>query len=81
MRAYIMSIIAIVIFMFHFWWTGAVYNILWAISGFFSIWSIYDGIISRMVLEEKKHCALATSATVIGILVLLGLTMSKIWNL
>ncbi|PIP12711.1 MAG: hypothetical protein COT45_06480 [bacterium (Candidatus Stahlbacteria) CG08_land_8_20_14_0_20_40_26] len=80
MRAYIMSIIAVVAFMFHFWYMGAVYNILWAIAGFFSIWSIYDGVITRMVSEEKKHRALSTSAVVIGVIVLLGLTISKIWS-
>lgn len=81
MRAYIMSIIAVVAFMFHFWYMGAVYNILWAIAGFFSIWSIYDGVITRMVSEEKKHRALATSAAIIGVIVLLGLPISKVWLL
>jgi hypothetical protein len=76
-----MSIIAVVAFMFHFWWIGTIYNILWAIGGFFSIWSIYDGVTTRMVSEEKKYRALATSAAAIGIIVLLGLTMSKIWSL
>ncbi|OYD14698.1 hypothetical protein CH333_07415 [candidate division WOR-3 bacterium JGI_Cruoil_03_44_89] len=81
MRAYIVSCIAVIAFMFHFWCTGTVYNILWSIGGFFGIWSIYDGIITRMFSEGKKQRALATSAAVIGIIVLLGLTMSKLWLL
>ncbi|MGB2798593.1 MAG: hypothetical protein WBC55_09340 [Dehalococcoidia bacterium] len=76
---YVSSVIAVVTFMCHFWWSplGTVSLALWAIAGAFAIFSVYGGIIERSQIQEagmKK--GRVTAAAVIGCLVLLGLALS-----
>ena len=79
MYAYILSIIAAALFMAHFWWAAPVWYALWPITGFCAIGSIYSGIISRAAATDNGKKAMATTAAVIGCLVLLGLTVSAVF--
>ena len=89
MRAYIMSIVAVVFFMSHFWWNPMIWSILWGLAAFFAIWSIYDGVVTSIAtdvtssspLDERNRKALASSEAVMGILIFLGLTLSVLHKL
>lgn len=76
---YISSVVAVVTFMLHFWWSplGTVSLALWSIAGAFAIFSVYGGIIERSRVEEAGiRKGRATAAAVIGCVILLGLALS-----
>ncbi len=76
---YIASIIAIGTFMCHFWWPLSLTSyVLWVVSGFFAIFSIYGGIIQRSRIAAGTKRGIANAAAVIGCLILLGLTVSAV---
>jgi len=82
MIPYVASIIALVAYMLHFWWpTTIAANILWPIAGFFAIFSVYGGIIARAHADTEHKKAVLMATTVVGCLVLLGLTLSAIFLL
>ncbi len=76
---YISSVVAVVTFMCHFWWSplGTTSLALWSVSGAFAILSAYGGIIERSRVEEAGiRKGRATAAAVIGCVILLGLALS-----
>ena len=75
---YIASIIAIGTFMPHFWTVHPASSVLWIIAGASAIASVYGGIIGRAKVENEHHKAILKASTVIGCLVLLGLTLSAL---
>ena len=82
MIPYTASIIALITYLLHFWWpVGSATNILWPIAGFFAIFSVYGGIIARAHADTEHKKAVLMATTVVGCLVLLGLTLSAIFLL
>jgi len=79
MVVYILSSIGIATYMAHFWHSHPASTVLWIISGVCAISSIYGGVIARAITESEHKKAMLTAATVIGCLVLLGLTLSAIF--
>ena len=80
MAVFILSIIGVWAYMSHFWTpTGIGGYILWPIAGFCALFSIYGGIIARSRAEDEHRKAMLVAATIIGCLVLLGLTLSAIF--
>lgn len=91
MPAYIASCIAITayILLFMFWkkgesiWffeqrvgrRGRIAQILWGIAAICSVFSIYDGVITGISIEDKIQEPHAIAGAVIGILVFLGLAL------
>ena len=91
MSAYIASCIAITayILLFMFWkkgesiWffeqkvgrKGRIAQILWGIAAICSVFSIYDGLITGMPIEDKIWEPHAICGAVIGILVFFGLVL------
>ena len=74
------SVLGVSLFMAHFWSPISIgASILWPIAGLCAIFSIYGGIISRALADNPVHDAHLTAAVVIGILVLLGLSLSAIF--
>ena len=78
MAVYGASAVAVIAFMLHFWWpTTVVPYVLWGVSGFFAIFSIYGGIIGRSAITERgTRRGMATAAAVVGSLTLIGLAIS-----
>ena len=75
-RAFGLSLVAIVIFMSHFWWVGTVASsVQWVIAGVCAIASIYYSIAMRGKTEEATRWVL-DAAFVIGCIVLIGLAIS-----
>lgn len=82
MIPYTASILALVAYMLHFWWPAApAVNILWPTAGFFAIFSIYGGIIARAHADTEHKKAVLMATTIVGCLVLLGLSLSAIFLL
>ena len=79
MAVYIVSIVGVAVFMSHFWYGTLVGTILWLIAGVCAIFSIYGGIIARSHVEDGLRKSWLLAATVLGCLVLLGLTLSAIF--
>jgi len=78
---FILSIIGVVVYMFHFSYGALVGSILGSIAGVCAIFSIYGGIIGRSQAESEVMKAQLLAATVISCLVFLGLTLSVIFLL
>ena len=78
---YVVSIIGVSVFMSHFWHPAPTSTVLWIISSVCAIFCIYGGIIGRFHEEDGHKKAMLIAATVIGVLVLLGLTLSAIFLL
>ena len=77
---YAVSIVGISLFVSHFWYLGSIVAyILWGITAACAIFSIYAGIIGRSQAESELGKAWLLAATVIGCLMLLGLTISAIF--
>ena len=77
---YAVSAVGIALFMGHFWHSNSVAgNVLWGIAGACAIFSIYGGIIGRSTAESELGKASLLAATVIGCLILLGVTLSAIF--
>ena len=66
---YILSIIGVVAYMFHFWHGALASAILWPIAGFCATFSIYGGIIGRYQSQDEHKKVLLLAATVIGCLI------------
>jgi hypothetical protein len=74
--AYILSVVAIATYMFHFWWPGTVgAGVLWSIAGGCAIGSIYHSLSVRGKTEEATKWML-DAAFVLGCIVLIGLAIS-----
>jgi hypothetical protein len=75
-RAFGLSLVAIVIFMSHFWWAGTIASVVqWWVAGACAVASIYYGIAMRGKTEEATKWVL-DAAFVIGCIVLIGLAIS-----
>ena len=75
-RAFGLSLVAIVIFMSHFWWAGTIAAIVqWVIASACAAASIYYSIAMRGKTEEATRWVL-DAAFVIGCIVLIGLAIS-----
>jgi hypothetical protein len=75
-RAFGLSLVAIVIFMSHFWWAGTIASVVqWWVAGACAVASIYYGIAMRGKTEEATRWVL-DAAFVIGCIVLIGLAIS-----
>jgi 4-hydroxybenzoate polyprenyltransferase len=75
-RAFGLSLVAIVIFMSHFWWAGTIASVVqWWVAGACAVASIYYGIAMRGKSEEATKWVL-DAAFVIGCIVLIGLAIS-----
>ena len=76
---YILSCIGIATYMAHFWYVHPTSTALWITASVFAIYSVYAGIIGRARAEDERGKAILMAVTVIGCLVLLGLTLSAIF--
>ena len=75
-RAFGLSLVAIVMYMSHFWWVGTVASIVqWWVAGACAVASIYYGIAMRGKTEEATRWVL-DAAFVIGCIVLIGSAIS-----
>jgi len=75
-RAFGLSLVAIVIFMSHFWWVGTIACVVqWWVAGACAVASIYYSIAMRGKTEEATRWML-DAAFVIGCIVLIGLAVS-----
>ncbi len=75
-RAFGLSLVAIVIFMSHFWWVNTVASsVQWWVAGACAVASIYYSIAMRGKTEEATKWVL-DAAFVIGCIVLIGLAIS-----
>jgi len=75
-RAFGLSLVAIVVFMSHFWWAGTIAAIVqWWVAGACAVASIYYSRAMREKTDEATRWVL-DAAFVIGCIVLVGLTIS-----
>jgi hypothetical protein len=75
-RAFGLSLVAIVIFMSHFWWIGTIAStVQWWVAAACAVASIYYSIAMRGKTEEATRWVL-DAAFVIGCIVLIGLAIS-----
>lgn len=75
-RAFRLSLVAIIIYMSHFWWAGTIATtVLWVIAGACAVASIYYSIAVRGKTEEATRWML-DAAFVIGCIVSIGLAIS-----
>jgi len=75
-RAFGLSLVAIVIYMSHFWWVGTIASgVQWVVAGACAVASIYYSIAVRGKTEEGTRWML-DAAFVIGCIVLIGLPIS-----
>jgi hypothetical protein len=75
-RAFGLSLVAILMYMSHFWWVGTVASIVqWWVAGACAVASIYYGIAMRGKTEEATRWVL-DAAFVIGCIVLIGSAIS-----
>jgi len=81
MRPHIISIIAIVTYLAHFWVQPPTGIALWAVSAVFAIASIHYGMIARGQSIDKARRWMSDSAVIIGGIILLGVTLSAIFLL
>jgi len=80
--AYLVSILGIATYMFHFWWhCGATGGVLWGISAACAIFCVYGGVISASHEEDKAKRGMAMAAAIVGGILLLGLTLTAIFLL
>jgi hypothetical protein len=75
-RAFGLSLVAMLMYMSHFWWVGTVASIVqWWVAGACAVASIYYGIAMRGKTEEATRWVL-DAAFVIGCIVLIGSAIS-----
>ncbi len=75
-RAFGLSLVAIIMYMSHFWWVGTIFSgVQWWIAGAFAVASIYFSIALRGKTEEATRWML-DAAFVIGCIVSIGLAIS-----
>ncbi|MDH5695162.1 MAG: hypothetical protein OEZ00_00930 [Dehalococcoidia bacterium] len=79
---YTVSLVGISLFVAHFWHLGSIVGvILWGIAVTCAIFSIYGGIIGHSQDKSELGKAYLKAATVMGCLMLLGLTISAVFLL
>jgi len=76
---FIVSIVGIGFFMNHFWQSGISASVLWSLAGASAIYCLYSGIIHRSMVENPHQRGMLMAATVIGGIILLGITLSAIF--
>ena len=79
---YAVSLVGVSIFVSHFWYLGSISMlsyILWGTAIICAIFSIYGGIIGHSQDKSVLGKAYLKVATVIGCLMLLGLTISAVF--
>ena len=80
--AYLVSILGVGTYMFHFWWYDvAAGNVLWGISAACAIFSLYAGIIVATREDDRVKRGVAMAAAALGGVLLLGLTLTAIFLL
>ncbi len=77
-RPHIISIVAIVTYLAHFWVQSPAGIALWAVS---AVASIHLGMIARGQSTDKARRWMPNSAVIIGCIILLGVTLSAIFLL
>lgn len=80
-RPHIISIIAIVTYLAHFWVQPPAGIALWTVSAVSAIASIHFGMIVRGQSTDKTKRWMPDSAVIIGCIILLGVTLSAIFLL
>ena len=80
-RPHIISIIAIVTYLAHFWVQPPTGIALWAVSAISAVSSIHFGMIVRGQSTDKARRWMPDSAVIIGCIILLGVTLSAIFLL
>lgn len=79
---YTVSLVGITLFLSHFWHLGSIVaDILWGTAATCAVFSIYGGIIGLSQDKSELGKAYLKVATVIGCLMLLGLTISAVFLL
>jgi hypothetical protein len=81
MRPHIISVVAIVTYLAHFWIQPPAGIALWAVSATFAIASIHFGMMARGQSTDKTKRWMPDSAVIIGCIILLGVTLSAIFLL
>ena len=81
LRPHIISIIAIVTYLVHFWVQLPASIVLWAVAAASAIASIHHGMIVREQTADKTRRWMPDSAIIIGCIILLGVTLSAIFLL
>ncbi len=81
LRPHIISIIAIVTYLAHFWVQLPAGIVLWAVAAASAIASIHHGMIVRGQTADKTRRWMPDSAIIIGCIILLGVTLSAIFLL
>jgi hypothetical protein len=76
---FIVSIVGFGFFMNHFWLTGISASVLWSLAGASAIYCLYSGIIHRSMVEMPHQRGMLMAATVVGGIILLGITLSAIF--
>ena len=80
-RPHIISIVAIVTYLAHFWFQPPAGMALWAVSAVSAISSIHFGMMVREQSADKSRRWMPISAIIIGCIILLGVTLSAIFLL
>ena len=81
LRPHIISIIAIVTYLVHFWVQLPASIALWAVAAASAVASIHHGMIVREQTADKTRRWMPDSAVIIGCIILLGVTLSAIFLL
>ena len=81
MRPHIISVVAIVTYLAHFWVQSPAGIALWAVSAVSAVASIHLGMITRGQSTDKTRRWMLDSAIIIGCIILLGVTLSAIFLL
>ncbi len=81
LRPHIISIIAIVTYLAHFWVQLPAGIVLWAVAAASAVASIHHGMIVRGQTADKTRQWMPDSAIIIGFIILLGVTLSAIFLL
>ena len=81
LRPHIISIIAIVTYLVHFWVQLPASIALWAVAAVSAVASIHHGMIVREQTADKTRRWMPDSAIIIGFIILVGVTLSAIFLL
>ena len=81
MRPHIISMVAMVTYLAHFWVQPPAGAALWVVSAISAIASIHNGMIVRGQSADKARRWMSNSAIIIGCIILLGVTLSAIFLL
>ena len=81
LRPHIISVVAIVTYLAHFWVQLPAGIVLWAVAAASAVASIHHGMIVRGQTADKTRRWMPNSAILIGGIILLGVTLSAIFLL